>query len=220
VAIASPACASAENVAKFSRQVERIGAELATEAQALSPELFTRISAFQIRVEPGTGTASSAGGRITLDDGLAALEPTDDVVAFLIAREMGSVIARHGEEDSGAGMTFSAITTFLPGGAILKLVASMLGSQALKSTWADGRQREADDIALTLLERGNRPARVIALNLRIGINRMGLPGGEWAAGFAQSVSRVEAVALAQPKPLPQATPIAFAGLINVNEETR
>ena len=182
--------------------MERVGAELATEARSLAPELFTRISAFHIGVETGidAGTGSSAGGRIALAAGLAALDPTDDVVAFLIAREMGHVIARHGEEDAGARMAFSALTALVPiGGLIVKLAASVLGSQALTTTWAERQRHEADELALVLLERCQRSPAVIALNLRVGLKRERLPEDEWGAYFAQSAERVDAIALARHK---------------------
>lgn len=197
-----PACPSAETTARFAQQVERIGAELATEARSLAPELFTRISAFQIGVETGidAGTGSSAGGRIAVAADLAALDPTDDVVAFLIAREMGHVIARHGEEDSGARIAFSALTTIVPiGGLIVKLAASVVGSQALKTTWAERQRREADELALALLNRCQRSSDIIALNLRVGLKRERLPEGEWGGYFAQSIERVDAIAHARPK---------------------
>lgn len=197
-------CPSVENIAKFARQVDRIAAELETQARSLAPELFTRIRAFHVGVETdiGAGTASSAGGRIALDSNLAALDPTDDVVAFLIAREMGHVIARHGEEDSGARMAFSALTALIPvGGLIVKFAASMLGSQALKTTWAERQRREADELALALLERCHRSPGIIALNLRAGLNRERLPQGDWGAYFAQSIERVDSIALALPEGL-------------------
>jgi Zn-dependent protease with chaperone function len=203
------ACPSAETTARFTHQVERIGAELATEARSLAPELFTRISAFQIGVETGidAGTGSSAGGRIAVAAELAALDPTDDVVAFLIAREIGHVIARHGEEDAGARLVFSALTAMIPiGGLIVKFAASVVGSQTLKTTWAERQRLEADELALALLDRCQRSPDIIALNLRVGLIRERLPEGEWGRYFAQSIERVEAIAFAWP----EETQLAFA----------
>ena len=193
-------CPDTAGTGKFALQVERLGAELAVQARLLAPALFTRISAFQIEVKSnvGAGTASSAGGRIILDAGLATLEPTDDVVAFLIAREMGNVIARHGEEDSGARIAFSAITAVIPaGGLLIKFAASMLGSQALKSTWAEGQRQEADELALALLDLSGRSSAVIALNLKIGLRLGQLPDGEWGRNFTQSIERVARMARAK-----------------------
>ena len=192
-------CPSDEQLTKFEQQVKRVSAELEPEAHRFAPGLIDRIGAFDVRVEPGigNGTASNAGGQIALAPGLAALDPTDDVVAFLIAREMGHVIARHGEENAGAQMVFSALVAIVPvGGMVAKLAASMAGSSALKSSWAADQLREADEIALSLLDRSHRSPDAIALNLHAGIDPEQLPQGEWGANFAKSVKRVGAIALA------------------------
>jgi len=190
-------CPNEENRARFALQVKRLGAGLAADAREFAPDLFTRIGMLDIAVEAGMGlgTASSAGGRIVLGADLAVLDPTDDVVAFLIAREIGHVIARHGEEDSGARMTFSAITALVPiGGLIVKLATSYLASQALMASWADGQRREADELALALLERGGRSAAMLALNLRVGFRRELLRQGQWSAHIEESIARVAATA--------------------------
>lgn len=201
-AVPARPCPDAGDVAMLALQVARIGAELAVEAGELAPDLYPRIGAFRISVENdiGGGTISSAGGRIAIDSALADTEPTDDVVAFLIAREMGHVIARHGEEDSGARLAFSVLTTVVPvGGLIVRFAASMLGSQAMKASWAEGQRREADELALLLLQRTDRSPRVIALNLQAGLARDRLPAGEWTVQFAQSVERVQAIAFVRPR---------------------
>jgi Zn-dependent protease with chaperone function len=50
------------------------------------------------------GSASSANGRIALNAALGKLAPYDEWLAFVIARKMGHVIARHHEENSAASM--------------------------------------------------------------------------------------------------------------------
>lgn len=192
-------CPNEENRARFAHQVKRLGEGLARDAREFAPDLFTRISMLDIAVETGmgAGTASSAGGRIVLGADLAALDPTDDVVAFLIAREIGHVIARHGEEDSGARMTFSAITALVPiGGLIVKLATSYLASQALMASWADGQRREADELALALLERGGRSPAMLALNLQVGFRRELLQQSQWSTHIGESIARVAALAAA------------------------
>jgi Zn-dependent protease with chaperone function len=194
------ACANEENVSRFIRQVERIGAELASEARNFAPDLFTRIRDFQITVEAGGNTSSSAGGRIVLSRDLAALDPTDDVVAFLIAREMGHVIARHGEEVSGARMMFSALSAVFPiGGLVLKFAASLVGSQALTMSWAERQRRDADEIALTLLDRSGRSPGAIARNLRIGLRHDRLADGEWGTYLGESIERATVFAQTWPE---------------------
>ena len=65
---------------------------------------------------------------------------------------MARVIARHDEEDSGARIVFSALTALLPFTLIARVIASALGSGALMGSWAEQQRREADEIALALLD--------------------------------------------------------------------
>ncbi len=205
-------CVQDAEAARFSQQVERVGSELDLAARDFAPDVFKRIDAFQIGVstEASPGTASSASGRIVLSPELATLDPTDDVVAFLIAREMGHVIARHAEENSGVRLLFSALSTLVPGAsAIARLVASTTGSGALTSGWAEQQTREADEIALSLLERTHRSLRVVALNLRIGLTRERLPAGKWTELFNESSERVALLAEKAPAKARQPA-LAFA----------
>ena len=151
--------------------------------------------------EPGVRctTGSSAGGRIVLGSGIARLEPTDDVTAFLLAREMAHVIARHDEEDSGARMVFSAVTALLPVTLIARLIASALGSKALMGTWAEHQRREADEIALALLVRTGRSVAGIAASLDSGLKKEGLPEGDWTTRYHESARRVAVAAQTAPQ---------------------
>ena len=190
-------CSSAEELARFAGQVNTIGTPLEASAREISPNLFERIDRFQIEVNGnlGVGTKSSAGGRIALGAGLAGLEPTDTVIAFLIAREMAHVIARHAEEDSGAAIVFSALGLLLPGiNVVVRLVATTLGSGALKGSWATQQQREADEIAVVLLERTGLSAPSIALALKSGVKRARLPDNEWGVCYLDSTRRVALIA--------------------------
>lgn len=195
-------CVSSEGLAAFAGRVAASGAQLQRAARDMTPDLFTRIGNFQFEINDtlGVGTGSSAGGRIVLGAGLAGLEPTDTVIAFLVAREMAHVIARHAEEDAGASIVFSVLGMLLPGfSAVARLVASSLGSSVLTGSWAAQQQREADDIAIALLEQTGMPARIAALELAIGINRARLPEDEWGARYLESARRVEAIAASPPR---------------------
>src|SRR6185369_4320483 len=131
-------CKRAEARAELAGRVESIGAELQSAARSLSPELIERIGGFKIELSEslGTGSGSSAGGRVVLGSMLSDLEPTDVVIAFLIAREMAHVIARHDEENSGASILVSALGFLLPGVGLVGLagrfVVTSLGAGALK----------------------------------------------------------------------------------------
>lgn len=196
------ACHDAEQLAAFTAQVERLRAVLETAARGLSPGLFERIDGFQVSIDDGLGvtTGSSADGRIALGSGLSRLEPADDVTAFLLAREMAHVIARHDEENSGARMFTSGITTLIPGvNVIAKLLASVLGSGAVVFSWGEKQRREADEIAIALLERTGRSADDVARNLASGLKKDRLPEGDWAERYAESAGRVALLAALPPR---------------------
>lgn len=204
--VAAPSCAQdcggAEDPARFAGRVKTIGAQLEASARDMSPELFGRIDRFEIEVNDslGVGTGSSARGRIVLGSGLAGLEPTDTVIAFLIAREMAHVIARHAEENSGASLVFSALSMLLPGiNVIVRLVATTLGSGVLKESWATQQRREANEIAIALLERTGLSTLSIALGLESGVKRARLPDNEWGARYLESTRRVALIAASPPR---------------------
>jgi Zn-dependent protease with chaperone function len=196
------ACPDEDPSARFTLQVALAAAELENAARSLSPEAMNRIESFQVGVEPtlGVATGSSASGRIALGSAIAQLEPTEDVIAFLIAREMAHVIARHDEEDSGARIFSSALTTFIPGfSLVVKFFASTLGGGALMRSWAAEQRREADEIAVALLERTGRTATAVAQSLASGLKQDKLPDGEWATRYAESVARVALLAELPPR---------------------
>jgi len=191
-----------ESLEHFAGRVRMIGTQLETSARGVSPELFGRIDRFQIEVNRtlGAGTASSPGGRIALGSDLAALKPTDTVIAFLIAREMAHVIARHGEENSGAAIVTSVLGMLLPGiSTIARFVATTLASSALKSSWATRQRQEADEIALAILERSGRSVFSVALDLESGVKQSHLPDGEWSVRFGESTQRIALIAAVPPR---------------------
>jgi len=192
-------CAGGEGIAKFSRRVMDIGAKLEAAARKDFPEAIERIGQFQIEVSDSRGmdTRSSAGGRIVLDAGLARLDPTDTVLGFLIAREMAHVIAQHAEEDSGASLVLSALgTLLLPGfNLIIRYAVTTVASSALKGSWAADQLREADEIAVALLERTGVSAPYIALDLENGVKRVLLPDDDWGMRYLESTQRVVEMAV-------------------------
>lgn len=186
---------------RFSARVAEIGRTLEAAARDMSPESMQRIGAFEIDVDPelGVSTASSASGRIALGAGLASLEPNDDVIAFLIAREMAHVIARHDEEDSGARMFFSAVTTLLPIALVARFAASMVGSGAMMGSWAGEQRREADEIAVALLVRTGRTVYGVGRSLAGGLKTGRMPADEWTIRYKESAERVASVAEVGPQ---------------------
>jgi hypothetical protein len=113
---------------------------------------------------------------------------------------MAHVIARHAEENSGASMVFSALGMLLPGiNVIVRFVTSTLGSGALKGSWAMQQQREADEIAIALLERAGLSAFSVARALESGVKRARLPDDEWGARYFESTQRVALIAASPPR---------------------
>ncbi len=77
----------------------------------------------------------------------------DDFLAFVIAREMGHIIARHHERNSTASIVASlAMNVIVPGSAVVKSAVS-LGSAAIASnTGRDEQARQADVLAAWILK--------------------------------------------------------------------
>lgn len=176
---------------RFVRQVERIATALQMGAQAMHSDLAQRGAGhrFDVYVVEGDerSSASSANGRISLNAALAAGQPDDAWVAFIIAREMGHVIARHHEENSGASITTSIILNILlPVTGVLKSIMSTAGSILAARSKRDIQAREADAIAFDLLEAAGFPLRDVAHGLRLAPAPSDT--GTWSANFRKSAT--------------------------------
>lgn len=129
--------------------------------------------------------------------GLGVLGPADVVLAFLLAREMGHVIARHSEEDSGAALMVSAFGLLVPGANIVaRFMVSNVATDYVRSRWAGDQQREADELALALLDRSGLSAMSVSFALQGGTTPAWVPEGEWGVNYLASVERVGQLAVA------------------------
>lgn len=212
-------CASVQRRVLFAGRVRIIGTQLAIAAHKMTPELFERIGPLSIEVDDdlGVATASSAGGRIMigagvaglessfpatgvdgragLESGLGGLEPSDVLIAFLLAREIAHVIARHAEEDSGASLAVSAVGMLIPGVNVLaRFLVSRVSASVLRESWALEQAREADEIALALLQRCGLSALSVSLGMERGLNHARLPADGWGAAYLSSVRRIDETA--------------------------
>ncbi len=185
----SPASAATH---RFTRQVQRLAGVLQKGVRDLYPDLQERVprladSGFDVYVVDGNepGSASSPNGRIALSAALGVQRPYDDWVAFVIAREMGHVIARHHEENSMASMATSTIMNLiLPGSSLVKMLISA-GSSALAAKSQRGSQAlAADAIARDLLVASGLRLRDISLTLMI--DPVPLDDGNWSNDFRRS----------------------------------
>lgn len=187
-----PNAAESEAALRFARQVHRVAEVLQAGARQLYPDLAQRVprmvaGQFDVYVVDGddAGSASSANGRIAVNAGLGARLPYDDWMAFVIAREMGHVIARHHEENSSAGMVTSVIMNILiPGSGLMKGLVSAGGSKIASGSQRDVQTLEADAIALELLKAAGFRLRDIYLTLLI--EPLALDDGAWSKSFKDS----------------------------------
>lgn len=183
---------------RFALQVRRVTGVLQEGIQRLYPDLVERVPGmvagrFDVYVVGGDepGSASSADGRIALNAGLGASQPYDDWMAFVIAREMAHVIARHHEENSSAGIATSVIMNILiPGSSLLKSLMSAGGSAIAAKSQRDVQSMEADAIAQALLEAAGYRLRNIYLTLLI--EPVLLNDGQWSRSFRDSADRLVA----------------------------
>lgn len=196
-----PGCPNAVDrvsAAGFARQVQRVADRLQAGARDIYPDLAQRVPGlvdkrFDVYVVDGDepGSESSANGRIALNAALGARPPYDDWVAFVIAREMGHVIARHHEENSAAGIVTSVILNLLiPGSGWLKSAISAGGSSIAAKSKREVQAQEADVIALKLLEAGGFRLGDVSLSLLIAPALSG--GNLWSKNFKDSADSLRA----------------------------
>jgi len=159
----------------FELQVQRIADALQNGAQRLYPEMASEVpeladSRFEVYVveDAAPGSASSANGRIALNSALGVQMPYDDWLAFVIAREMGHVIARHHEENAASSIVTSVVMNILiPGSSLLKTAIAAGGSRIAAVSKRDVQMQEADAIARQLLIAAGFSHEDVLLSLRI-----------------------------------------------------
>ncbi|MDO8811999.1 MAG: AMIN domain-containing protein [Gallionella sp.] len=155
----------------FDQRIMGLGTRLAHTAFETYPELTGRFDKFNFVVaeKAGTGSTSSAAGTVVIFRGVQKLQLSEEVLAFLIAREMGYVIGRHHDEKTATSILFSILgSVFIPGisffsgsavlaqtaatsTAVTSAAASFIGSKITMESYKLDQLREADAIALILL---------------------------------------------------------------------
>ncbi|OGA21860.1 MAG: hypothetical protein A3I02_15685 [Betaproteobacteria bacterium RIFCSPLOWO2_02_FULL_67_26] len=212
-----PACSMWDDV---DQRVARIGPDLAKAAYRLYPDIASRVRNFEFVVadksEPGTVSASS--GRIMVLRPVGSLAPNDAAFAFILAREVGHVVANHHEENVSATLIVSALVHLIApvanlpqlfgnlflanaatGGASASIAAnaamtatSFLGSRVLLTTYKPRQRDEADLIAVSLLAQlGYDVPAVTAAFASVNLNS---PETEWTVGLRASVAQLSAPA--------------------------
>ncbi|MEK7216947.1 MAG: M48 family metalloprotease [Chloroflexota bacterium] len=210
-----PACNMWDDV---DQRVARIGPDLAKSAYRLYPDIGSRVRNFEFIVadksEPGTVSASS--GRIIVLRPVGSLAPNDAAFAFILAREIGHVVANHHEENVTATLIVSALVHLIApvanltqlfgnlflanaatGGASASIAAnaamtatSFVGSRVLLTTYKPRQRDEADLIAMSLLAQlGYDLSAVAAAFAAVNLNS---PDTEWTSSLRASVAQLSA----------------------------
>lgn len=196
--------------AAFHEQVRRIAGNLQAAARTLYPDQMKRLGAFDVYVGDAANcaTMSSGTGKVAINAGFSKLGPADDWLAFVVAREMGHVLAGHHDNNSGASLAVSVLMNFIvPGSGVIKSVISFASSQIAAETGHDRQVKEADEVAMKLLEGAGYTRKSVALNLRLAPLAADVDTS-WAKDF-----RASALRLTGAPPAPAAdTATAAAGL--------
>lgn len=196
----------------FERQVARLGTRLAATAYQMQPELRERIPHFTFVVAEKIegGSSSDASGTIVIYRGVRKAPLDEEALAYLIAREMGQVIARHHDEKSAATILSSLVAQVLLAPAnlargvafLVSSTASALGTGFVTAGTTQDRLKEADTIACDLLNRQGWSNADVADSLLEYAGRLG--GDPWGVEIRHAIARIngypssEVLALAQP----------------------
>jgi hypothetical protein len=187
----------------FDQTVVEIAGPLQEAAMRLYPDLTwcsrkTVGGCFDVYVVEGQvpGSSSSSNGRITLNSCLARWQAYETVLAFVVAREMGHVIARHHQEQSSVNIVASVLLNVLvPGSGVLKSVISTGVARLASESNQDTQVAEADAIAYKLLKESGLRMGDVARSL-LGAPTLG-DENYWAKEFSRSSSKLVSEASAE-----------------------
>lgn len=184
----------------FDQEVARIASALQMAALRLYPDLAWCSpkavgGCFDVQVvdsdEPGS--SSSASGRIALNASLERWQSGDAVLAFVLGREMGHVIARHHQESYSVNIVASIVLNLLiPGSGVLKSLVCTVGARLAAGSNREAQAREADAIAFKLLKGAGFRLRDVSRSLLV-VPTLG-DVNAWSKGFGRSAIMLNAEA--------------------------
>jgi hypothetical protein len=203
----------------FDRRVAELGPKIADAAFEAYPEFGCQVENldFVIADKKEPATLSTALGRVVVFRPVEHLAHTDAALAFILAREVGHIIAQHHERNAAYGIFVSGIAHLLlpvttlakafseafagasAGAAATASVSAtvaanasvsattMVGSQVAVETQARPQQDEADDIAMRILDRLGYDG----LRIRQSFGKAEpKPVNEWVAALHGSIDRL------------------------------
>jgi predicted Zn-dependent protease len=215
----APECVDAEceQRARFDVRVAQVGAELAIATYQAHPELSERVPALSFSVvdktEPGTG--STASGHIVVLRPVSGIARSDDALSFVLAREVGHVVAQHHEQNTGTSLIISLLATVVaPVVNVAKLLAvvysgtasaaaasasmtaaSFAGSKAIIESYRPRQREEADAIALKLVGKFGFDARSVTAGF--AEEELRTPQTRWMRDLSASVNKLADVAVGE-----------------------
>ena len=199
----------------FDHRVAELGPKLAEAAYAAYPELACQVASLEFVVadKKDPATLSTALGRIVVFRGVEHVAYTDAALAFILAREIGHVVAQHHEHNAAYGLFASGLAhILLPVTSLAKAISesiagvgaavttsatvaanasvsatSTVASQVAVEVQARTQQDEADDIAIRILARMG----IDGLRIRQSFGKAEpTPTNEWVGKLFNSIDRL------------------------------
>lgn len=199
----------------FDHRVAEIGPKIAEAAYEAYPELGCQVSnlEFVVADKQEAATISTALGRIVVFRGVEQVAYTDAALAFILAREIGHVVAQHHEHNAAYGLFVSGLAHLLmPVTSLAKAISesfagvgaavttsatvaanasisatSTVASHAAVEIQARTQQDEADEIAIRILARMG----VDGLRIRQSFGKADpTQANEWTAKLFNSIDRL------------------------------
>ena len=205
-------CISAQ---AFRTRVLDLGERVGDAAYSLAFERDLPVPGFLITVPPkdDIGTLSNASGEIVLFGGIRDLRLTDAALAFVLAREMGHILARHHEENTAMSIGVSvAVTLLFPVAGVLRSAevayaaaattslassaVSFAGTRILRSIYRAEQVKEADAYALEIIALAGFTPYEVAAGLHAAAPMF--LGDGWMEELRDSVARLDLIAVGPP----------------------
>jgi Zn-dependent protease with chaperone function len=163
-----------EDNAAFDQRIQHLLQHQVATAYVEYPALRQAMPNFEAQVieKSEFGTASNSRGKLLFFRGLQTLHLSDDALSFIIAREMGHVIGKHHNKNTGTKLLISALATVLfPAVGIIaasstaqqastattlvtsagSTFTSLVGGEVAVARMKPTQLQQADDIALKLM---------------------------------------------------------------------
>jgi len=205
--LAAPRKKDDPQIAPYQAQLKRVSTRLQAGAIKAYPDACRHIGAFDVYVADTDklSAMSSATGKVAVSAGLLRTKPGDAWMAFVVAREMGHVIAGHHDSNAGASIATSVLMNLIvPGSGILKSVLSLGGSEIASGSRGAKQIEEADQVAFKILQAAGYTDQAVQRELRLRALD-GDTSTAWAKDFHTSVAHATAKAPRNPSatPLPR-----------------